>query len=96
VRWSASRGGELLASASLHPTGPLLPTFKPRWAGRLLQRMHGVRYATPIDATGRIRFAQVREVELGPVFADVDPGRIGGAVIVERFRMGFYAAEIGT
>lgn len=96
VRWSASRGGELLASASLHPTGPLLPTFKPRWAGRLLQRMHGVRYATPIDATGRIRFAQVREVELGPVFADVDPGRIGGAVIVERFRMGFHAAEIGA
>ncbi len=96
IDWSASRGGTLLASATFHPTGPSLPTIKPRWAGRLLQRMHGVRYATPIDATGRIRLARVSDVQLGPVFDDVDPARIGGAVLVERFRMGFHAAEIGV
>lgn len=96
VAWSASLGGELLASATFRPTGPSLPTVKPRWAGRLLQRMHGVRYATPIDATGRIRFARVQDVHLGPIFADVDPARIGGAVLVEHFRMGFHAAEIGA
>lgn len=96
VDWSASLGGELLASATFRPTGPSLPTVKPRWAGRLLQRMHGVRYATPIDATGRIRFARVSDVKFGPTFSDVDPARVGGAVIVERFRMGFHAAEIGA
>ncbi len=96
VDWSASLAGELLASATFRPTGPSLPTVKPRWAGRLLQRMHGVRYATPIDATGRIRFARVSDVQLGPTFNDVDPARVGGAVIVERFRMGFHAAEIGA
>lgn len=96
AHWTATRGGELLASAVLEPAGPSLPTYKPRWAGRLLQRMHGVRYATPIDASGRIRFAKVRDVQLGPVFSDVDPARIGGAVIVERFRMGFHAAQIGA
>lgn len=96
VDWHASLGGEMLASATFHPTGPSLPTVKPRWTGRLLQRMHGVRYATPIDATGRIRFARVSDVQLGPTFDDVDPARIGGAVLVDRFRMGFHAAEIGA
>jgi Acetoacetate decarboxylase (ADC) len=95
ARWHASLGGELLASLAVTPVGPRLPVIKPRRAGRLLQRMHGVRYATPIDATGTVRFARVNELRLGPTFDDIDPARVGGAVIVERFRMGFHAAEIG-
>lgn len=95
VRWEARLEGELLARAELAPRGPVLPIAKPRFAGRLLQRMHGVRFATPVGATGGVRLARVRAIELGPRFADVDPARVAGGVIVERFRMGFHAADIG-
>lgn len=93
-RWEASIGGELLASLTLTPVGPSLPTYKPRWAGRLLQQMEGRRYATPIDATGKVRFAKVATFELGPIFSDVDPARVAAAVTIPSFRMGFHAADI--
>lgn len=94
-RWTAHAGGELLASLTLEPSGPTLPVVKPRALGRLLQRMDGVRYATPISARGTLRWARVAALELGPVFADVDPARVAGAVVVPRFRMGFHAATVG-
>lgn len=92
--WSAHRDGSLLASLSLRGRGPALPVWKPRWAGRLLQDMQGQRFATPISATGRVRFAQVEAVEFGPIFSDLDPAQIRGALLVEHFRMGFHAARI--
>jgi hypothetical protein len=93
-RWNASIGGTLLASLSLQPTGPALPVFKPRRLGRLLQRMNGRLYATPIDSSGKVRFAKVEHLEFGPVFADVDPARGAAAVVIPSFRMGFHAADI--
>lgn len=94
VAWEARLGDELLARLTLRGRGPVLPVFKPRFAGRLLQDMQGKRYATPIDARGTVRPARVEQLEFGPAFADLDPARVRGALIVERFRMGFHAATI--
>lgn len=94
VAWEARLGDELLASLTLRGRGPVLPVWKPRWAGRLLQDMQGKRFATPINATGRVRFARVEAVEFGPVFSDLDPAQIRGALIVDHFRMGFHEATI--
>lgn len=94
-RWTASLDGELLASATLRPVGPRLPAYKPRAGGRLLQRMDGVLYRTPISCSGRVQFAAVEQLDLGPTFADIYPARVRGALLVPRFRMGFHEATIG-
>ncbi|MBO9534176.1 MAG: acetoacetate decarboxylase family protein [Solirubrobacteraceae bacterium] len=94
-RWEARLpGGETLGALTLRPYGPPLPVAKPRALGRLLQRMDGRRYATPISVRGRVRLARVEELTFGAVFADLDASQVKLAVVVERFAMGFHEARI--
>lgn len=94
-RWVAAVGGAPLASLSLTPKGPQIPIAKPRGVGRLLQRMHGELYRTPISVAGRLRVATVDELVLGDVFRDLRPSQVKLAVLIEHFTMGFHEPDIG-
>lgn len=94
-RWqAATTDGAPLASLTLRPRGPAIPVVKPRAVGRLLQRMDGRLYKTPISVRGRIRLARVEELVLGGVFSDLHRDQVRLAVLVEHFAMGFHEATI--
>ena len=97
-RYRVTVDGEPVATLDVTCHGPAVPLpgwLTPSRLRGLTQDYGGQRFSLAPLATGRIRFARVREFSANPAtFAPLGPGNIVTAVAVPEFRMQFPVAAI--
>ncbi len=97
-RYSVTTDGLPVASLEFSSHGPALPFpawLTPPGLRGLTQDYGGQRFSLAPEASGRIRYARVREFTANPeTFAALDAGDVQAAVAVPEFRMRFPVASV--